>query len=125
MFLLDGQTSIAQLKARAIMDNSIQSMEDWVQSIFIEPVRPKISYRYASQHSLRENEIGLYELKYIGYLWDREGYTTPLEFVNAVECETVGTQKHRFVQEALNDFGVETNIEVDEEVTGYWWEKAA
>lgn len=103
--LQDLQASVEQLKVWAIRDNRKQRMTQWVETIFAPTERPYVK-NLGQVGRLGDNgSIRYWELRAAAIGWDREGITTPMEFVNAMECEVVGTAKHAVVTEALFDFG--------------------
>lgn len=110
--LIDKQTTIEQLKAWAIRDNRTVKMSSWVDTVFEPTPRPFVPFRTAEQKRLRNGSIGYYELRAVASMWDLSGHTGPLDFVNAVECETEGTKKNAVVLSATAYLGT---IDLEEE----------
>ena len=51
---------------------------------------------------LSDGTLGYWEVLRIADEWDEEGFSAPMEFVDALACEVEGTLSNRMVAEALD-----------------------
>jgi len=103
----DQQGTIEQLKEWAKIWPEGGSMVLFVAGAFAPSDRPKP--RNNPNIPLSNGTLGYWEVLRVAIEWDDEGFSTPMEFVEALACEVEGTYSHYLVTRIMD--GAEKEIE--------------
>jgi hypothetical protein len=110
--LTDRATSIRQLEGAAKEYPWPMQAVTFIEMVFEPTTRARVEAGNARDRGPgRDGQLGFWELRAMALEWDKEGLTTPLEFVEAVACEAIGHSRHIAIAEMMLRAEVMTRLE--------------